>query len=257
MSYTEKFCAELPLIGPAAQHFVGMSLALSGQLSLASFEKLPEDVQANILDDIIELSGEEDPKSFMSDAKDDPEGIDILFPSGGRHASAVLFDNEDRAMEDYRDNEAFTLLRDGEQLFMSHAEGYSFSRNISAILCTTLGRYAPDLVITVRYAADGESVRTDSFGGGALAISKDGIRACSSQDAEGFAKLLLAGDEKEQGGQYQDQRALVDTLLGTLTAEEQLRLLGTLAHVIKDLEPVVSERLEHERDQLAYDHSPS
>ncbi len=257
MSYTEKYCAEIPLVGPAAQHFVGLCLALSGSLSKENFEKFPEDVRQGILADIAELSSEEDPVSFMSDVRGDHEADRILSPAEARHASITLFENDADCMADYQDNQAFTLMRDCDQLFVSHVEGYSFSSNLSTILCSTLQRYAQDTTVTIRYAVDGESIKTDSFGGGAIAISKEGIRSFDSREAEAFAALLLTGDENGQAGQYQDQRNLVSKLLDGLTGEEQMRLLGTLTHVIQDLAPVVAERLEHERDAAVSDFSPS
>lgn len=255
-SYTEKYCAAIPLTGPAAEHFVALSLALSGRLSRDSFEKIPEDVRHAVLDDLAEMSTEEYPLGFMAAIKNHNDGAN-LFPSSSGHASITLFDNEDDCMEGFQDNDAFTLIRDRDQLFVSHVDGYPFSGNIPYILSTTLDRYAQDQVVTIRYAADGESIQTDSFGGGAVAISRHGSRSCSSYDAEHFAELLLVGDEKDQGGQYQDQRNLVNRFLETLTAEEQQKLLGTFLHVIKDLAPVVSERLENERSFAVTDYSPS
>lgn len=263
MSYTEKFCAEIPLVGPAAQHFVGLSCALSGQLSLASFEKLPQDVQDNILADIAVLSSEDDPKAFMSDVREDADARSVLFPlpSESRYASVTLFENEDLAMPGYRDNWAFTIMRESDQLYVAHVDGYSFSQNISPILSTTLERYAPDVTVSIRYGMDSEEVRTDAYGGGAVALSKDGSRTFSSLDAMAFSKLLLVGDEPgldgQHRGQYRDQRNLVNKMLEGLSAQEQQQLLGTLLHVVKDLEPVVAERLEHERDLQASDFSPS
>lgn len=255
--YTEKYCTQTPLAGPAAEHFIGLCAALSGQLSLLSFEKLPAEVQAGILDDISQLSSEGDPQSFMLQAIDDPAVLTLLSPASSRYARATFFADDEKAMEDYQDNAAFSVIRDRDQLLITHVDGCSVSQNIPPIMALTLERYAPDEVVAIRYSMDSVDVRTDSFGGGAVAISRDGSRALSSLDAIAFAKLMLVGDEKaEKESQYPDQCKLVNRLLEGLSAEEQQRLLGTLVNVVKDLEPVVAERLEHERDMQSTDFAP-
>lgn len=260
MSYTEKFFTAIPLIGPGAQHFLGLACILSGHMGIESLNRLTPDVRAAILEDLVELSSDPNPSDFLLSANEDARTQTLLFgQSGSPLASAqlALFEYPERAMEDYQDEQAFGVIRHGDDIYITHVDGYSFSENISALLSTSLARYAPDEIVVVRYSMDGESLETSAFGGGAVAISKDGSRSFSSRDAADFAALMLTGSGKtSESATYENSRSLVVHLLDGMTPQEQRHQLGTLAHAIKDLQELVAERLEHQRDMDDSSYAP-
>ncbi|WP_455233596.1 hypothetical protein [Geopseudomonas aromaticivorans] len=246
MNPTEKFCTKLPFAGPAANYFIALSLAVANQIDQARLDALDQPLIALLKDELKDGFGVELGELDLHEAPakraphEDVEVIDVSFEPTRDLAA------------DFSDNEPFRIARERDELFVQHLPGTSQSEVMNELIRSTLARFDLSETVVINYALDDDRPSTTSYGGGALAISADGIRCCTSNHASMVAQMMLAGDEARQDSAlYKGLSDMVSKMLRDLGPEEQLQLLGTLQNVALNTFPDIEARLEEQRNLAA------